>query len=355
MAATTLRGDQVRAGTLPLSALVSGYQIPSANLVDGANFLKKDGSVAMTAAFNYGGFKATNQADGTVASDSATFGQLSAVLAGLATRRVRGVITANQTLTGAVTADGVVYATTDRTLLTAQTTGSQNGPWVVNTAGAWTRPTDWAAASSQKSTIFFVEEGTTNHDTRWNVVSDAITVDTTAITVSQDLSGTSYSGAGVINVSGNTITLNFGQGVENDGSNNLRVKLDGSSLARSANGLKLTPGTSGQLLVSNGTDMLPVSMSGDATISSTGVVTVATANTVKWSNLIAQEVPSGTANGANPTFTLANTPKWLFVVLNGDVLKIGAGNDFTISSNTLTMLGSSIPVALDNFFVMYGF
>lgn len=55
----------------------------------------------------------------------------------------------------------------------------------------------------------------------------------------------------------------------------------------------------------------------------------------------AQEVPSGTVNGSNTTFTLANTPPnaaTLNLYLDGVHLLQGAGNDYTISGATITML-----------------
>lgn len=52
------------------------------------------------------------------------------------------------------------------------------------------------------------------------------------------------------------------------------------------------------------------------------------------------ETPSGSINGTNDTFTLANTPTSgsLILCLNGQVLKSGAGNDYTISGNTITLV-----------------
>lgn len=61
------------------------------------------------------------------------------------------------------------------------------------------------------------------------------------------------------------------------------------------------------------------------------------------------ETPSGTINGTNPTFTLANIPTSGSVALyaNGIRLKSGAGNDYTISSDTITFLTGAIPVTGD--------
>jgi len=54
---------------------------------------------------------------------------------------------------------------------------------------------------------------------------------------------------------------------------------------------------------------------------------------------IRNETPTGTINGTNVTFTLANTPYTnnLRLYKNGVRLKPGAGNDYTISGNTITM------------------
>lgn len=58
------------------------------------------------------------------------------------------------------------------------------------------------------------------------------------------------------------------------------------------------------------------------------------------SDLVAEEAPSGTINGANTAFTLANTPiaGTVILYLNGIRLRSGAGNDFTIAGTAITML-----------------
>jgi hypothetical protein len=63
--------------------------------------------------------------------------------------------------------------------------------------------------------------------------------------------------------------------------------------------------------------------------------------------LVVRETPSGTKNGSNPTFTLANTPtagtEQLY--LNGILQNAGATEDYTITTNTITM--ATPPVATD--------
>ena len=65
------------------------------------------------------------------------------------------------------------------------------------------------------------------------------------------------------------------------------------------------------------------------------------------------EIPSGTINGSNVTFTLANTPisGSEHVYLNGARQLVGAGNDYTISSATITF--ATAPPTGSNLLVDY--
>ncbi len=55
------------------------------------------------------------------------------------------------------------------------------------------------------------------------------------------------------------------------------------------------------------------------------------------------EVPSGTVNGTNPTFTLANTPVAGTVAFYIDGLRMLLGSDYTIASAVITVLTGAIP------------
>jgi hypothetical protein len=84
------------------------------------------------------------------------------------------------------------------------------------------------------------------------------------------------------------------------------------------------------------------------TLGSTAVTYVQdTAGTLSPTNFVTEETPSGSINGSNVTFTLANTPTsgTLKLFLNGVRQKSGAGNDYTISTNTITM--TTAPVSGD--------
>ena len=98
---------------------------------------------------------------------------------------------ANITLAGGApsTLDGVTLVANDRILVKDQTTGSQNGIYVVTTLGTgangtWTRATDADQAGELTSgAIVAVEEGTTNADSQWMLTTDGtITIGTTTLT-----------------------------------------------------------------------------------------------------------------------------------------------------------------------------
>lgn len=71
------------------------------------------------------------------------------------------------------TLDGVSLAANNRVLLKDQSTGAQDGIWVVTTLGSgangvWDRATDWDADADVSAGAFvFIEEGTVNADSGW--------------------------------------------------------------------------------------------------------------------------------------------------------------------------------------------
>lgn len=105
---------------------------------------------------------------------------------------VRAATTANiASLAGGApnTLDGVTLAANDRILVKDQTTGSQNGIYVVTTLGTgangtWSRASDADQAGElTPGAVVMVEEGTTLADSLWAVTTDGtITIGTTVLT-----------------------------------------------------------------------------------------------------------------------------------------------------------------------------
>lgn len=168
-----------------------------------------DQLTAPSASVSLNNQKITNLATPTLDTDAATKAYVDATKQGLDVKdSVRVATTANITLSATQTIDGVAVIAGDRVLVKDQTTGSQNGLYVV-AAGAWSRSTDADSSAEVTAGMFtFVTEGTVNADTGWVLTTnDTITLNTTA------LSFTQFSGAGQIDAgtglskTGNTINV----------------------------------------------------------------------------------------------------------------------------------------------------
>lgn len=100
---------------------------------------------------------------------------------------VKAATTANITLSGTQTIDGIAVAAGSRVLVKNQTAGAENGVYVVS-AGAWTRSPDFDGNPTNEVSpgdLVYVETGTSNGNSSWVLVTNApITVGSTALTFS---------------------------------------------------------------------------------------------------------------------------------------------------------------------------
>lgn len=99
----------------------------------------------------------------------------------------RAATTANITLSGEQTIDGVAVVTGDRVLVKDQTSGSENGIYVVDT-GSWRRTKDFNRTRDVvKGTAVLVTDGTTNGGYEFVVTTEnPISIGTTSITFDVD-------------------------------------------------------------------------------------------------------------------------------------------------------------------------
>lgn len=123
----------------------------------------------------------------------------------------RVATTANITISTALnngdTLDGVTLATGDRVLVKDQSTGAENGIYVVGPSPA--RATDFDASAEIKSGVLVtVSEGTVNADSAWMLTTnDAITLDTTALTFTRQYPAATTSVAGIAELATDAETI----------------------------------------------------------------------------------------------------------------------------------------------------
>jgi hypothetical protein len=138
-----------------------------------------------------GSHKLTSVTDPTGAQDAATKNYVDNSVQGLSWKQaVRAISTANITLSGAQTIDGVSVIAGDRVLVAGQTTASTNGLYLA-ASGSWTRALDADSGAELVNATTYVSEGTTYADTVWTqTVNASISVGTTSLTFVQVNGGT---------------------------------------------------------------------------------------------------------------------------------------------------------------------
>lgn len=159
--------------------------------------------------FDANGFGVKNLADATDPQDAVTKAQLDAAIRGFKWKEpVRAATTAPVTLAGVQTIDGVALIAGDRVLVKNQSSGAENGIYVV-ASGSWSRATDFDAASEVLAATTFVSEGTTQGNSQWTMTTDApIVVGTTPLVFTQaGGGGTSYTAGNGISISGGVISV----------------------------------------------------------------------------------------------------------------------------------------------------
>ena len=263
MPETTIASRQIRDGAITNAKVAAGAAIDTSKLADGANFIKKDGTVIMTGNLDLGNQKVvslgTPTANGDATNKSYVDGLISALPSAYKYRNVHAATTANITLSnpGTNTFDGHALTSGQRLLVWQQSTASQNGIYDFNgSSSALTRSSDSDAWDELTGTLVYVDQGTTYGDKRFYCTSNTGgTLGSTSVTYVQDTAGT------------------------------------------------LSP-----------------------------------------TNFVTEETPSGSINGSNTSFTIANTPTagTVKLYLNGVRQKSGAGNDYTITTNTITMTTAPI-------------
>jgi len=136
--------------------------------------------------------------------------------------------------------DGVTLVTGNRVLLKNQADPAENGIYIVPASGAASRASDFDSdAEVTAMSIIPVSEGTANGDSVWMLTTnDPIVVGTTGLVFAKLGPSSTVAGDG-ISVSGSTVSVNHdGEGLTFV-ANQLALELDGSTLSKSASGVKV--------------------------------------------------------------------------------------------------------------------
>ena len=120
----------------------------------------------------------------------------------------RVATTANITLSGTQTIDGVAVSADQRVLVKNQSTSSENGLYLCK-ASTWARTSDLAAGSDAKSVFVFISEGSTQADQGFVQTADTATVGTNGLTFTQFSGSGNLTGGDGITKSGNEFSVDL--------------------------------------------------------------------------------------------------------------------------------------------------
>ncbi len=351
MAKTQIHGGTSSTASQIVDASIYNLQIAAAAAIDSTKL------AAWSADRDANNHKLTNLTDPVNPQDAANLRTVQNYVQGLAPKgSVRVLKDSNISKTGVPgNVDSVTtLAIGDLILLTGQTTHVDDGPWIIQ-SGAWTRPANFDDANDAiKGAYWLVDEGTVYGGTGWLLTNAAgYVIDTTALTWTQIFGpGDIIAGAGLTQT-GSTFDVVATDASITVNANDLQVHRDSGAttgcIGLSASGITVTVLAAGGLQITS--NSLGIKLAdGSLTLSGSGL---SVTNPVP--NFAVREVPTGTINGSNAAFVLAHTPTAGSeeVFLNGLLMQVGSGNDYTISAATITFETAAVPQTGDRVLVSY--
>jgi len=196
---TILSGPTTGSAAAPTFRALVAADIPSvahtkiSDFDDGVRVNRLDQMAAPTSAVSANSQKITSLGSPTADTDAATKAYVDSTSEGLDVKpSVKIGTTANITLSGTQTIDGVAISADERVLVKDQSTASQNGIYLCK-ASTWTRVDDMASGADAAGSFVFIEQGTTLADTGWVCSSNK----GSAVVGTNNLAFTQFSSAGI--------------------------------------------------------------------------------------------------------------------------------------------------------------
>jgi hypothetical protein len=280
--------------------------------------------------------KIVNLSTPTTDSDAATKSYVDSVAQGLDVKSsVRVATTSSGTLAtdfeNGDTVDGIVLATGNRILIKDQSTSSENGIYVVAASGSPTRAGDLSDSSSASSIFVFIEEGNINADLGFVCTTDdgSDTVGTDGLVFSQ------FSGAGQISA---------GTGLTKSG-NSLDVNVDNSSLEIVADAVKVKNGgiTSAMLSGSIANSKLnKLTVANKVALSSIDINGAVDLGSISDTDLF---IVDNNGAGNNYSATASNIAGYTFGKVSGDATITNTG---TLSLSTTSITNQTVKTTIND-------
>jgi hypothetical protein len=313
------------AATVSTTLGVTGATTLSSTVATGALTVTGAATVSTTLAVT----GATTLTSGTISTtpsgstDIANKAYVDNVAQGLDTKAsVVAGTTANITLSGTQTIDGIVLVAADRVLVKNQTASADNGLYLC-AAGAWTRTTDMDTWAEVPGAYVFVETGTTLADTGWVCTSNAGgTIGTTAIVWAQfsgagsGVSSITFGTTGLTPATATTgaVTVAGTLAIANGGTNSTATATAGGVGYGTGTAHAYTAAsTSGYILTSGGASVpvfiqtLPVLNGGTGVTTSTGTTNVVLSTSPTFATSINSGATFTAFAGATTSLTIGGT------------------------------------------------
>jgi hypothetical protein len=273
------------------------------------------------------GQKLVNVGDPAAGTDGANKQYVDALVRGLSWKQsVVAASTANVTLSSApATLDGVTLTLNDRVLLKNQTAAAENGVYVyASTGAALTRATDSDTATKLIGATVTVTKGSTLADKVFRLVTDDVTLETTAL-VWTEVGGSSASytaGDGLGESPAGTFNVTTGTGLE--------ISSDAVRISTAAAGAGLTGGGGSALTVGQGTG---ITVNADDIALASSVAGAGLTHSAGVLNVVGDASITVAADSLGLAAGVAGTG----LTLTTGVLNVVAGSGITANANDIAV------------------